>query len=202
MWMIEWCLCDTAAATASWASMDLHAFLERISSVDWFRRDSGRAGGKRQPAWCSHNTHDKFAMVFMAKKFLHRCIAAYARVHAHFLRRACMHSDRCSEQHALCERWLLITESPKPPATIGTYVWVLGWIPYIGLAVFSLRFLVFLCILRFRMFNFVFSTLQSRSCLQLTNSCLLRGREGSLLWIDILCFCYRIGIFSKWFAGF
>jgi len=35
---------------------------------------------------------------------------------------------------------------------------------------------------------FVFSTLQSRSCVQLTNSCLLRGREGSLLWIDILTF--------------
>jgi len=54
--------------------------------------------------------------------------------------------------------------------------------------VFSLRFLVFLCILRFRIFKFVLSTLQSRSCWQLINSCLLRGLEGSLLWIDIPSF--------------
>ena len=32
------------------------------------------------------------------------------------------------------------------------------------------------------------STLKSRSCWQLTSSCLLRGHEGSLLWIDILSF--------------
>jgi len=38
----------------------------------------------------------------------------------------------------------------------------------------------------FEFLKFVFSTLQSRSCWQLTNSCLLRGFEGSLLWIDIL----------------
>ena len=50
-------------------------------------------------------------------------------------------------------------------------------------------------------YRFVFSTLQSRSCWQLTNSCLLRGLEGSLLWIEILSFCYRFGIFSKWFVG-
>ena len=50
-------------------------------------------------------------------------------------------------------------------------------------------------------FKVVFSTLQSRSCLQLTNSCLLRGHEGSLLWIDILSFLIPIGIFSRWFVG-
>ena len=52
----------------------------------------------------------------------------------------------------LYARCLLITESPK---TLGHYRYlkgVLGYIPYMGLAVFSLRFLVFLCILRFRIF--------------------------------------------------
>jgi len=52
-----------------------------------------------------------------------------------------------------CVRSLLITESPK---TLGQYryqFWVLGYIPYTGLAVFSLRFLVFLCTLRFRIFK-------------------------------------------------
>ena len=48
----------------------------------------------------------------------------------------------------------------------------------------------------------MFLTLQSRSCLQLTNSCLLWGHEGSLLWIDILSFLLPIGIFSRWFVGY
>jgi hypothetical protein len=48
-------------------------------------------------------------------------------------------------------------------------------------AVSVLQVLVFLCILRFRIFKFVFSTLWSRSCFQLTMSFLLGGREGSLL---------------------
>jgi len=47
----------------------------------------------------------------------------------------------------------------------------------------------------FEFLKFVFSTLQSRSCSQLTNSCLLRGHAGSLLWIDILSFLFLIGIF-------
>jgi len=54
----------------------------------------------------------------------------------------------------------------------------------------------------FEFFKFVFSTLRSRSCFQLTNSCLLGGREGSLLWIDILSFLLPIGKFSKWSGEF
>jgi len=98
--MIEWCLCDTAAATASWASVDLDGLLQRTASGDWFYRDSCRAGGKRQPQRCSRKTQDKFAIVSMATKFLHRCIDAHAWVHVHFLRRVCMHLDRCFEHHA------------------------------------------------------------------------------------------------------
>jgi len=59
-----------------------------------------RAGCKRQPAQCSCKTQDKFAIAFMAKKLLHRCIGAHARVHVYFLRRVCMHFDRCCEHHA------------------------------------------------------------------------------------------------------
>ena len=99
-----------------------------------------------------------------------------------------------------CVRCLLITESPKTPSHYKYQIWVLGYIPYTGLAVFSLRFLVFLCILRFRFLKFVFSTLQSRSCFQLANSCLLWGHEGSLLRIDILSYLLPIGIFSRWFV--
>ena len=42
----------------------------------------------------------KISIVFMAKEILHCCIGAHARVHVHFLRRVCMHSDRCFEHHA------------------------------------------------------------------------------------------------------
>ena len=51
------------------------------------------------------------------------------------------------------ERCLLITESPQTPSHCRYQIWVLGYIPYTGLAVFSLRFLVFLCIQRFRIFK-------------------------------------------------
>jgi len=71
--MIEWCLRDTAAATTLQGSVDLNRFLERTASGDWFRRDSRRADGKQQPAWCLSKTQDKFAVASMAKKLLHCC---------------------------------------------------------------------------------------------------------------------------------
>jgi len=55
-------------------------------------RAGRRAGGKRQPARCSRKTQDKFAIASMAKKLLHRCIIAHARVHMHFAE-SCMHSQ-------------------------------------------------------------------------------------------------------------
>jgi len=36
----------------------------------------------------------------MVKKLLHRCICVHARAHMHFLRRVCMHLDRCFGHHA------------------------------------------------------------------------------------------------------
>ena len=75
-----------------------------------------------------------------------------------------------------CERCLLITESPKTPGHYRYLIWVLGYIPYMGLAVFSFS------IARVPVYTaisisckIVFSTLQSRSCWQLANFCLLRG---------------------------
>ena len=85
-------------------------------------------------------------------------------------------------------RCLSITESPKTPGHYRFLILGPRLHTYMGLAVFSLRSLVFLCILRFRIFTVVFSTLKSRSCLQLSNCSLLRGHEGSLLRIDILSF--------------
>jgi len=52
-------------------------------------------GGKRQPVQCLRKTQDKFAIVSMAKKFLHRYIGAHALMHVHFVRRVCMHLDTC-----------------------------------------------------------------------------------------------------------
>jgi len=101
--MIEWCLCDTAAATASWISLDVDRFLERTASGNWFRGDSSRVGGKQQPARCSRKTQDKFAIASMAKKLLHCCKGAHARVHVIFLRRVCMHFNRCCEHHACAD---------------------------------------------------------------------------------------------------
>jgi len=49
-------------------------------------RGAARAGGKLQPARCSRKTQDKFALASMAKKLLHHCMGAHARVHVHFLR--------------------------------------------------------------------------------------------------------------------
>ena len=98
--MIEWCLCDIAAATASCASMDLDGFLERTASGDLFRRAGRRADGKRQPARCPRKTQDKFAIVSWQRSF---CAVAYARMHERiciFLRRVCMHLDQCFGHHA------------------------------------------------------------------------------------------------------
>ena len=97
-----------------------------------------------------------------------------------------------------CERCLLITESPKTSGRYRYLIWVYVYIPYTGLAVFSFAICSCSCVYcDFEILKSVFSTLQSRRCRQLTNSCLLRGLEGSMLWIDILCFCYWFGIFSK-----
>jgi len=106
--MIRWCLCNTAAATASWASVDLDGFLKRAASSNW-RQEGGRravgrrragppasgrrASGKRQPTRCSRKTQDKFAIASMTQKLLHRlhrctCTSPYA-----FLRRVGMHSQ-------------------------------------------------------------------------------------------------------------
>jgi len=95
--MIGWCLCNTAVATASWASVDLDGFVERTTSRKGLSARLGagsRAGSKQQPARCSRKTQDKFAIAFMAKKLLHSWIGAHTRVHMHFFCResACIYS--------------------------------------------------------------------------------------------------------------
>jgi len=86
--MIWWCLCNTAVATASWASMDLDGFLERRIVG---KRAGVRAGSKQLPARCSRKNQDKFAVASMAKMLLHSWIGAHTRVHIHFLYRVCMY---------------------------------------------------------------------------------------------------------------
>jgi len=54
------------------------------ASGDGFDRDSRRGGKSGRKT-------------MLAKKIVHRCIGAHARVHMHFLRRV---FDRCCEQHA------------------------------------------------------------------------------------------------------
>jgi len=114
----------------------------------------------------------------------------------------CNVTGRSLARDEWCERCLLITESPKTPGHYRYLIWVLISITYTGLAVFSFAICSCSCVYcDFEFWNFVFSTLQGRSCWQLTNSCLLRGLEGSMLWIDIICFFYRLGLFSKCLLG-
>ena len=61
-----------------------------------------------------------------------------------------------------CEKSLLLTESPKNPGHYRYLIWVLVYIPYTGLAGFSLRFLVFCVHCDFEFLKFVFSTLLSK----------------------------------------
>jgi len=81
----------------------LDNFFEQTASGDGLGRDSscagGWAGGKRQPARCSRKTQERFAIAFMAKKFLHRCMSSYAGVHVHFLRGG-WYASRQVEHHA------------------------------------------------------------------------------------------------------
>ena len=114
----------------------------------------------------------------------------------------CNVTGRSLARDEWCERCLLITESPKTPGHYRYLIWVLVSITYTRLAVFSFAICSCSCVYcDFEFLKFVFSTLPSRSCWQLTNSCSLRGLEGSSLWIDILCFLLPIGIFSKCLLG-
>jgi len=66
--------------------VDLDGFLWRTSVWQRARRRAAGStkaqedGQKRQSARCSCKTQDKFAIASMAKKLLHRCIGAHARV--------------------------------------------------------------------------------------------------------------------------
>jgi len=102
-----------------------------------------------------------------------------------------------------CVRCLLITESPKTPGPYRYLILVSNFGSSSTSLIWDRRCSV--CDLScscvycdFEFLRFVFSTLKSRSCLQLTNSCLIWGHEG----YNMLSFLLPIGIFSKWFGGF
>jgi len=61
---------------------------------------AARAGGKQHPARGLRKTQNKMAIASMAKKLLHRCIGAYARVHIHFCGEYVCNFDRFCEHHA------------------------------------------------------------------------------------------------------
>jgi len=98
--MIEWCLCDTAAATVSWASVDLDGFLDEQRRATDFVETGGKACGKRQPARCLRTTQDKFVIVLWQRSF---CTVAYAPMHERICifcgEYACIF-DRYYENHA------------------------------------------------------------------------------------------------------
>jgi len=61
--------------------VDLDGFLKKLAGRRAACSTKGQEGGrKRQSARCSRKTQDKFAIASMAKKLLHRCIGAHARV--------------------------------------------------------------------------------------------------------------------------
>jgi len=93
------CCLDEISVRANNVGLSFDADFVETTKVTWFRRDSNVWRVKRQPTQCSRKTQDKFAIVFMAKNFLQRYIGTHVRVHVHFLRRACMHLNSCSEHH-------------------------------------------------------------------------------------------------------
>ena len=63
------------------------------------------------------------------KMHMDSCMRAYSTV-----QQLLCHGGYCELR---CERCLLITESPKTPGHYRYRIWVLVYIPYTGLAVFS-----------------------------------------------------------------
>jgi len=136
--------------------------------------------------------NNKYKDVYGLVAFAPAIVGMLGQIHADFLRLLWVLADKQLRSYyesmgkedkigteARCERCLLITESPKTPGHYRYLIWVLVYIPYTGLAVFSFaisRFPVYTAISI--SCKFVFSTLQSRSCWQLSNFCLLRGLKG------------------------
>jgi len=118
---IEWCLCNTAATTESWASVDLDGFFERKASGDWFNRADRRAGGKQQPARCSRKTQDTSALASMAQKLLQCCIGTHARCHMRFCGEyACIHKVLCASCMCRCVRQIDVNISVHICFTLAT----------------------------------------------------------------------------------
>ena len=119
--MIRWCSCNTTAATASWASVDLDGFLSEQVGQGASRRASsstkGQEGGrKRQPARCSRKTQDTFAIASMARKLLHRCTRAHTRVveiHIYMCTYTYIHTYMWETQRAGIRRLLRRWEEPR-----------------------------------------------------------------------------------------
>jgi len=80
-----------------WTGTDFLSEQSRATGLVATAGGAARAGGKKTPARCSHKTQDQFAIASMAKKLLHRCIGAHARVHMHFCREHTCIFDRCCE---------------------------------------------------------------------------------------------------------
>ena len=90
--MIGCYLCNTAAATASWVSVDLDEFLQRTASGNWFHR-AGRVWAKttactmlaQDSRYVRNSFHGKEAAVPLHRR---ACTSPYA-----FLHRVSMHSQ-------------------------------------------------------------------------------------------------------------
>ena len=99
--MIEWCLCDTTALTASWASVDLDSFLsEQRRATDFVETVARRAANDSLLMFAQDSR--QFAIVSMANKFLRRCTGAHARGHVQFCGECGVHSNRCFWAPCMC----------------------------------------------------------------------------------------------------
>ena len=81
IWMIGWCLCDNAAATASWASVGLDCFLERTVVEP---SALGQQVGVWQPTaftMLAQDSRQYIMIVSMTTWLLHYCIGVHARVY-------------------------------------------------------------------------------------------------------------------------
>jgi len=76
---VKWCLCDTAAATASWDSVDLDGFLEQTASGLVLGRDSRRGCKSGRPTTACTMLAQERSFCTVACARMYECICIFAK---------------------------------------------------------------------------------------------------------------------------
>jgi len=114
----------------AWIWTDFSSKQRRATGLVETAGMAARVGGKGPPAQCSRKTQDKFAIGSIAKRFLHRCMGAHARVHVHFLRGVWYAFRQCSEHHA----WAGVYVKQVLCASAYAFAYALMYVQFVHLA--------------------------------------------------------------------